>query len=495
MRRILSRWAATPGFAPASLFALASTAVIAVLLPSAAAAHGLVGRSDLPLPDWLFAWGSSIILIVSFVGLTLGWRQVRFENYRWRRLGENANAALTEMPVQIVCGTIGALLLGFVVWTGLHGVDAPDRNFSVTFVFVTFWLGLVVLSVLFGDVFRAFNPWRAIGRFAGFAFGKLVGQKQSAPLTYPERLGRWPAVVGLVGFVFLELVWGQTGFAAAGLTPRTLTTAVVAYSIYTFVAMALFGVERWIDRGETFSQYFGMFASLAIFEARDGKIGRRPFLAGTTTWALPAGSLALVLAAIGSTTFDGAQEGALKEPIASTFQWMTDSGLSPITALRLTNSVFLLGTLLAVAAIFWGGIYGMRIVDGKRSAMELARKFAHAFIPIVLAYLVAHYFSLVVYQEQAQFSYLLSDPFGDGSNYFGTAGSGIDYGLVGATAIWYVQFGAIVVGHVTALALGHDRALALWKDPRDAAWSQVWMLVTMVFFSVLGLYLLSQANG
>ena len=46
-------------------------------------------------------------------------------------------------------------------------------------IFVTFWLGVVVLSVLFGDVFRAFNPWRAIGRAAGFAFGKLVGQKQS----------------------------------------------------------------------------------------------------------------------------------------------------------------------------------------------------------------------------------------------------------------------------------------------------------------------------
>jgi hypothetical protein len=137
----------------------------------------------------------------------------------------------------------------------------------------------------------------------------------------------------------------------------------------------------------------------------------------------------------------------------------------------------------------------MRIVDGKRTAGQLAKSFTHAFIPIALAYLVAHYFSLVVYQEQAQFTYLLSDPFGDGSDLFGTAGSGIDYSLVGATAIWYVQFGAIVVGHVTALALGHDRALALWKDPRDAAWSQVWMLVTMVFFSVLGLYLLSQANG
>ena len=77
-----------------------------------------------------------------------------------------------------------------------------------------------MLSVLFGDVFRAFNPWRAIGRAVSAGFGKLAGQRRPAPLTYPERLGRWPAVVGLVGFLFLELVWGQTGFAAAGLTPQ-----------------------------------------------------------------------------------------------------------------------------------------------------------------------------------------------------------------------------------------------------------------------------------
>ncbi len=476
-------------------WALLSVTITAALLPSSAAAHGLVGRSDLPLPDWLFAWGSSIILIVSFVGLTLGWRKVRFENYGWRSFSDGVNSALLGLPAQVAAGSIGVLLLGLVVWTGLDGTEAPDRNFSVTFVFVTFWLGLVGLSVLFGDVFRAFNPWRAIGRVAGAGFSRLVGQKQSAPFTYPERLGRWPAVVGLVAFVFLELVWGQSGFAAAGLTPKTLTIATLIYSAYTFVAMGLFGVERWIDRGETFSQYFGMFASLAAFEVRDGRLGRRPLLAGTTTWALPAGSLALVLAAIGSTTFDGASEGVLKEPISSAFQALTDAGLTPVAALRLTNSLFLAGTLAVVTAVFWGGIYGMRIVDNRRSVRELAKAFAHAFIPIALAYLVAHYFSLVVYQEQAQFTYLLSDPLGDGSNLFGTAGSGIDYGLVGATAIWYVQFGAIVVGHVIALAIGHDRALALWRDPRDAAWSQVWMLVTMMFFSILGLYLLSQANA
>jgi hypothetical protein len=474
---------------------LLSAAVTAALLPATAAAHGLVGRSDLPLPDWLFAWGSSIILIVSFVGLTLGWRTVRFEGYDWRPLGERLGAALVGRAARIAAGAMGVLLLALVVWTGIEGIEAPDRNFSVTFVFVTFWLGIVVLSVLLGDVFRAFNPWRAIAHAVAAAFSALVGRRQTAPLRYPERLGRWPAVAGLAGFVFLELVWGQTGFASSGVTPGTLATATVVYSLYTFAAMGLFGIERWIDRGETFSQYFGMFASLAVLEVRDGRLGRRPALAGATRWAVPAGSLGLVLVAIGATTFDGAQEGVLEGAIGSLFQTLTDSGLAPTTALRLTNTLFLAGTMAAVAAIFWAGIYGMRMVDGKRPALELARRFAHAFIPIALAYLVAHYFSLVVYQEQAQFTFLLSDPFGDGSDIFGTAGQGIDYGLIGANAIWYVQFGAIVVGHVIALALGHDRALALWADSRTAAYSQVWMLVTMVFFSVVGLYLLSQANA
>ena len=41
---------------------------------------------------------------------------------------------------------------------------------------ITFWVGLVVLSILFGDVFRAFNSWRAIGR----ATGALAGRRAPA---------------------------------------------------------------------------------------------------------------------------------------------------------------------------------------------------------------------------------------------------------------------------------------------------------------------------
>ena len=127
--------------------------------------------------------------------------------------------------------------------------------------------------------------------------------------------------------------------------------------------------------------------------------------------------------------------------------------------------------------------------------ISLGRAFAHSFIPIAVAYLAAHYFSLVLFQEQAQFTYLLSDPLGDGSDLFGTAAGGIDYALISATAVWYVQVAALVIGHVTALVLAHDRALAVYGDARSASRSQYWMLALMVGFTTLGLFLLSQANA
>ena len=110
-----------------------------------------------------------------------------------------------------------------------------------------------------------------------------------------------------------------------------------------------------------------------------------------------------------------------------------------------------------------------------------------------LAYVVAHYFSLLAYQGQA-LGYLASDPLGDGSDIFGTADQTIDYGVVSANGIWYVQVGSLIAGHVAALVLAHERALTFYRDARKATNSQYWMLAVMVCFTTLGLYLLSAAN-
>ncbi|HEY2334528.1 MAG TPA: fenitrothion hydrolase [Solirubrobacterales bacterium] len=458
-------------------------------------AHALIARKDLPIPAWLFAWGASIVLIISFFALSAAWRKPRFEEEHWRPLGSGLSRALLGLPVQILCGAIGVFLLGVAIYTGLRGTEAPDRNFALTFLFVTVWLGFPLFSVIFGDVFRPFNPWRAVGRIIGGVFAAAAAQRP-AHFTYPKALGRWPAAVGLLAFVWLEVVYGANGGVAVGLSPHAAGLAALLYSLYTLTMMGLFGVEQWCRTGEVFSVYFGMFSQLGSFGVRDSRLGRRRPMAAATRWATVPGSAAVVIASIASTSFDGAQEGAYKSALIQSFEWLSETGLSLLASLRLADTIFMLLTFAGVAAVYLIGVRGMATVEGAPPLKKLRSGFAHTLIPIAFAYLVAHYFSLFVFQEQAQFTYLLSDPLGTATtNLFGTASGGIDFKVLSANAIWYVQVGALVIGHVAGLTLAHDRATAYWGDYRQAARSQYWMLAVMVAFTCFGLYLLSVGNA
>jgi hypothetical protein len=475
----------------AALAALIAGAVSALALPDAASAHALVGRQDLPVPAWLFAWGASLVLIVSFALLSTAWTQARLQQEEWRPLPDWLSTAVLNPATQVLCGLIGVGLFVLVLYAGFRGIEDPTQNFAIIFVFYTFWLGLVVVSVLLGDVFRAFNPWRAIGRAISSGFRLVAGQNAPAPFTYPDALGRWPAVIGVLLFIWLELIAG----GGASPTPEEVAIATTIYSAITFLAMALFGVEEWIGRGETFNAYFGMFSRLAPFEVRDGRLGRRKLLSGAAQWAAVPGAAALVLVAIGVTSFDGAQEGALSGSITWTFERFNDLGFSLPDSYRIANTIWLLIVFAVVGGLYWLGVQGMHTVRESPRVSELGRSFAHTLIPIALAYIVAHYFSAFLYQEQAQFTYILSDPLGRGSDLFGTAGGGIDYGIVSSNTVWYVQVAALVIGHVTALTLAHDRALAVYDNIREASRSQYFMLAVMVAFTCLGLFLLSQANA
>ena len=134
-------------------------------------------------------------------------------------------------------------------------------------------------------------------------------------------------------------------------------------------------------------------------------------------------------------------------------------------------------------------------MGGRLGVAELAGRFVHSLVPIALAYVAAHYLTLLLYQGQAIWS-LASNPLGEsGTDIFGTADRPIDYTVIGATAAWYWQVAFVVTGHVAALTLAHDRAIAIYEDARIAVRSQYWMLVIMVGFTSLALWLLSQANA
>ncbi len=135
---------------------------------------------------------------------------------------------------------------------------------------------LVFASLLFGDVFRAFSPWRAIGR----ATGAVLGRRAPAPYPYPERLGRWPAAAVLFG-----RGWDLFGTAASKIDYSLLSQNGFWYLEVAFVivghvaaltlahdrALALYGQSKLAVRSQLtmlgVMVAFTMLALWLLFEA------------------------------------------------------------------------------------------------------------------------------------------------------------------------------------------------------------------------------------
>ena len=456
-----------------------------VAAPEAALAHGLVGREDLPIPKWLFGWAAAVVLVASFVGLAVLWPKPRLEQSSERRV------AAVPRFLDPLAGAIGVGLFGLVVYAGLAGDQTPTNNLAPTFIFVLFWVGLAVASSVFGDVFKAFNPWRALARAVACVADKATRGRLPAPLPYPEKLGRWAAAIGILAFAWVELVYSGRG------DPSNLAVLALAYAAIQLVGMTLYGIETWSRYGDGFGAYYGLLAQIGPLRwARDGLYVRKP-LSGLTTIGVVPGTVALLCVIIGTTSFDGFSGGPTWGEIApQVTNFFRDVGFGQARALELAYTLGLLAAVLIVAGLYRLGVLGMQSVDPRHpvATNALAGRFAHSLMPIGLAYVIAHYFSLLAYESQ-RVAYLISDPLGTGANIFGTNTATVDYGWIGASSIWYVQVAALVIGHVAGLVLAHDRALISFGDSRTATRSQYWMLAVMIAYTSLGLWLLSAANS
>jgi hypothetical protein len=470
------------------LVASACCALALPILPQTAFAHGLVGRADLPIPEWLFFWAAAVVLLVSFAALSLLWPKPKLEDgERFRPLPRWLSRAIVNPVTDVLAGAIGVFLLGLTVVSGIFGVQAPAiSNWAPTFIYVIFWVGLVPASIIFGDVFKAFNPWRAIARATGFVVSRVTGSLPD-PFPYPERLGRWPAVATIFGFAWIELAYTSRE------DPSALAIATLLYTAITLLAIAVYGSEQWIAKGEGFSVYFNLFSRISPLAVKDGTLGLRLPLSGLPKLVPVPGTVPLLMVMLGTVTFDGASEGPLWRNTGGWIQdRFVDIGIGQADA---TSLSFTLGMLLGIGVIslIYGiGIAGARTV-GDDPPAHLSRKFVHTLVPIAAVYVIAHYFSFLLYNGQS-IIYLASDPLGEGWNLFGTADKGIDYTVIGAKGIWYGQVTALVIGHVCGLILAHDRALSLYSNVKDAVRSQYWMLLMMIGYTTFGLLLLSLAN-
>ena len=460
--------------------ALAVTAGVAASVVAAAppaAAHGLGGRSDLPLPVWMFTYGAAGALVVSFAALAVFWPTARLEGGLAGVVLAPAVPPVTRV-LAMAARALGLALFAVIVWAAAFGEADVASNIAPVGVYVVFWVGMILLSALVGDVWRVLSPFDTIAALGQrLRRGSTEDERQNgSPAADAEtglfNRGYWPAAALLFAFVWLELVYPD------GAEPRVLAVAIVGYTAVVLGATARFG-RQWLRHGEAFGAFFGALALMApLYADESGRLRLRPPLSGLATLQARPGLEALVLVALGSTTFDG---------VTRTQLWtdLTDGlGKWELTAVATLGLAWAVGL---VAVTYFGAIRVMAQMQDRDPA-ELAGAFIHSLVPIVVAYAVAHYFSLFVFEGQTALA-LASDPFGRGWDLFGTADRAVDFRAVSTNTIAYVQAVAIVAGHIAGVVVAHDRAIALFGKDR-ASRSQYPLLAAMIAFTVGGLALL-----
>jgi hypothetical protein len=424
------------------------------------------------------------VLVVSFILLGALWKTPQLAR---RASGRDLGADFSRfvlVPLRILLQALSLVLFVEVLAAALLGTTDSFGNIAPTWIYVIFWLGVPLLSVLFGNVWRALSPWRALGDMFVWLWER--SGRQARPLAvYPERFGRYPGAVALFAFVALELTYSNPA------SPRALAFAIALYSYVALFGMIAFGRDTWTARGEGFAVFFAYLARMAPFHVQDGRVRVRWPVSGLAGSEPVAGSVLFLAVALGSVGFDGFSRTTTWQDLIARVEapYILDR---PGTAELLVTGLNLGGLVTAIGIVLGAFLTACAIARSTVSAPRpLAPEFVLSLVPIAFVYAVAHYFSLFVIQGQYVIP-LLSDPFGKGWNLFGTAHVVPNIAILTPNTIWYVQVGALVLGHVAGLAVAHDRAVTIFRDRGDALRSQYAMLGLMVLYTVGGLWLLSR---
>jgi hypothetical protein len=442
------------------------TLIVGVVLglPSVAMAHGIGGRLDLPVPLSYFVVGAGVVLIISFIALAVLWPEPRLQDGPRH---EAARLTVRRGWFLPTVGVIGLLLVIGQLFPPLLGLETdPTRpTIAPVLVWVVFWLVVPFTGAVIGDWYTDINPWRSLARVLRVGRGERTGLL--------DTLGVWPAAILLLAFTWLELVSPDAG------SPVTLGTAALVYTVGMFAAMAYAGRETGLAVFDGFSPYNRILSAISPLGRRDdGRLVWRGWLRALTVLPAWKGLPAFVVVAIGTVTYDGASATESFRAV------MGDFGQTMVG-----ETVLLIGCVLAIGAAYWiASFAAARMVGGGWTTARVAKRFAHTLVPIALAYALAHYLTLIVFEGQ-QLIAAVSDPFALGWDLFGTADRRVDFFITAAEPVWYAQVAVIVTGHVLGVILAHDRALGDFGT--EAVRSQYAMLLLMVALTTLGLLILA----
>jgi hypothetical protein len=442
---------------------LAVSPVVAFLVlagPLPALGHALSNTYQSRLPLIVYLAGAAIAVGLSFAFLLIA--DVR------------ADAPATSagrVPPRWLRGLLRAIGLIGWLWIVAQGIAGGNGAGDVTtlFLWVYGWVGVAMLSAFVGPAWHWLDPFTTIHDL-GAAVLRRLGVGGWAVADYPAALGRWPAVLGLGFFVWLELVGNGAG-------PRSLFIVVIGYTAFTLAMMAQFGRDAWRAKGETFSVWFGLLGRLAplalVGDPAEGRVARRPFASGLLLPGWHLEDIILVGIGTGSILFDG---------LSQTQPWFEVFGAPgvPIKTLQLLG---FLGTIVVA------GLLVSRLVGLEATAAGL--------LPIAAGYLVAHYFTYLLIDGQ-RIVVALADPLQQGWDIgnFGWAFYEPSAAWLPPGFVWTIQLAAVVGGHMLGAWGGHvvmARETGAARGERRHRQREVPLAVIMVCLTTLTLWSLGQA--
>ena len=439
-------------------------AAILCLLPGVASACALPASVVLTLPTGHYMAGAAATVAVTAV---IGAVVPRLPAMR----------AVTLWDRRVFLPETLTSTLSFLVWVALIGLGFlgardPVHNLLTLVFWTGVWVALPLASLVCGNLWRAVNPWTGPIRLIRNAFS-IQG---TLPL---HRLGHWPAVAGMLGFVWFTLV------SVSPEDPEVLAVVVTVYGV-TILLLGVMAGEGWLRQGEFLTVYFGYLARIAPFwlDITGNRARLRAGWPGTQVLdmaPLTPSAIALVTLALAGLTFDG---------LHVTFAWLALVGENPLefTGRSAVQGVNTLG-LLAVWAVTAMAILGaIRLGGGLR-----AGPVALSFLAIAAGYHGAHH--LVTLLTTGQYTLAaLNDPLFRGDALLGLAPFFVSFGFLtdpaSMTAIWNAQFAAILGAHVLAVVLAFRLA-----GPGVRGMAHMPLTALMVGYTVLGLWLLSSATG
>ncbi len=441
-----------------------STPSVLTTLP----AHGVGSRGDLPLPFTALVVAAGAALLISFVAIAFLWREPRLHESDGVLLPGWLAGVLDSRWLRLVAQVLAVAL---TLWTLLALVFGPDsaRNPVPHVVYVWLWVGLAFASMVLGPVWRVINPLRLLHT------GVLRIARVSPDLALlPYRWGLWPAALGLGAFTWVELV------AEENTSLGFLRVLIASFFAISLLGAAVFG-RTWFEHADPFEAWSRLLGLLAPLGRRDdGRWVLRTPLHGVNTLRGQRGLVATVAVMLGSTAYDG---------FSANLGWATFVQSSPLPS-SLLRTTTLIGFFGLVALTLWlASAVSVRLAGQPlRQSVPFVSDMAPSLIPIAGGYVIAHYWSLWVYQGQEAWR-LLSDPLGTGADWLGTADLVPAAALIEPTLVATIQAVSIVIGHLLGVLAAHERAITVLPH-RAAVIGQVPLMVVMILYTLGGLTIL-----